>query len=77
MTEKTNEKTTEAPKPEDLKNYGYDPKALVSCPSGEMYDPTNHEELRKFSPGPTRLGEVTPWMNLQLKAGKLVLDKDD
>lgn len=80
MTDKTKEnadKPDEVAKEVPKENYGYDPKALVSCPSGEMIDPTDSENLRTFGTGLTKLGKVTPWMNLQLKAGKLVLDADE
>ncbi len=80
MTDKTKEnadKPAEVAKEAPKENYGYDPKALVSCPSGDMIDPTDPENLRIFGPGLTKLGKVTPWMNLQLKARKLVLDADE
>lgn len=41
-----------------------------------MLDPTDPNNIREFDESHQKLGVVTRWMYVQLKAGKLVVEGD-
>ena len=60
----------------DPENFGYNAKHLGRCPTGVMLDPTDPNNIREFDESHQKLGVVTRWMYVQLKAGKLVVEGD-